>query len=235
MRDMEGILSEYLPLQVISYGDVYAPDEDPDAWLNEYDFYWKPIVEGHAPQLYLSEKTMRFGPESERDKKQAIKNQLNGADLRLPKISNCWGDGSIMFSNTLADKLSFSPILGVTKTAATIVDAAGVERKGFTAFSFHKIFFHQRITTRLATLPAEQRPIIRVLLKGNRDTYFVHKAVLEQWQKLGVEDVLYDIDEKFQSFQSLCNEEFYFGSGGSRCFKSLAEFQSNQSGDVWNG
>lgn len=235
---MDGILAEYLPLQIIATGDIYASDEVPQAWLNEYDFDWQPYVDGHlasddTPQLYLGDKAMTFGVEDNYDKAPFIKQQLNNSLLRLPKISMCWGGKSLMLDNQLAAQLAFSPILGVTRTQACIVDAAGDKRNGFTALSFHKSFFHERVTDRLAEVEAKLRPIIKVQLKKHNQTYLIHKSILKQWQELGVDDVCFDIREQHQSFQYLCNAEMYYGSGGTRSFANLADYQANRLGDIW--
>lgn len=231
MIDMQGILSEYLPLQLINFGDVYAPENHPEAWLNEYDFSWRPIVDEdeNEPQIYLGDMPMRFAVEEKQDDKTGhIKQELGEQRLRLPPLSACWGSGSLMMRSDLADKLAFTPILGVTKTPATLVDAAGDEREGFTALSFHKVFFHQRANVRLAEVPAQQRPIIRILLKGNSDTYLVHKSLLDEWQKAGVETVCYDIKEKHQSFDYLCNLKMYYGSVASLSYRNLQDFQNGK-------
>ncbi|GEM76106.1 hypothetical protein [Vibrio sagamiensis] len=231
MIDMQGILSEYLPLQLINFGDVYAPENHPEAWLDEYDFSWRPIVDGNEsePQIYLGDTPMRFSVEEKRHNKAShIKQELGDRLLRLPPVSSCWGSGSLMLYSELADKLTFTPILGVTKTPATLVDAAGDEREGFTALSFHKIFFHQRVNLRLAGVPIQQRPIIRILLKGNSDTYLVHKSILDDWQKAGVETVCYDIKESHQSFNFLCNLKMYYGSVASLDYGNLDDFQNGK-------
>lgn len=235
---MEGIWADYLPLQIISVGDVYASDEEPDAWLSEYDFEWRPYVDDSlecddTPQRYLGDKPMTFGVEDNYNKASVIKSQLQGELLRLPKVSCCWGDDSIMLSSELAEKLEFAPNLGVTRSTATIVDAAGDKQKGFTALSFHKTFFHERVSKRLACLDAPLRPIIKVQLKAHSQTYFIHKSVLQEWKKMGVEDVCFDVSEQHQSFNYLCNAEMYFGSGGARCFKNLADYQANRDGEIW--
>lgn len=238
MKDMKGIFTEYLPLQIVSVGDVYASDDLPEAWLNEYDFDWRPLIDGSVesedtPRRYLGDTTMTFGVEDNYNKASVIKQKLNGEKLRLPKISACWGDKSLMLSNELAGKLRFSPILGVTKTEAIIIDAAGEKRSGFTALSFHKSFFHDRVTKRLNSIDAVSRPIIKVQLKGHTHAYFIHKSVLENWQLAGIDDVRFDVSEQHQSFNYLCNAEMYFGSGGTRCFKTLEDYQANRGGEIW--
>lgn len=233
MIDMDGILADYLPLQLIRFGDVYAPDEQPEVWLNEYDFIWRPAApDNKDQQLYFGVEPIRFTVEGQQGKAKYINQALAGAPLRLPNISMCWGDESLMLSDTLADKLDFSAMLGVTRTAATLVDAAGQERSGFTALSFHKVFFHQRVTTRLAQVPAQQRPIIKILLKRHRHTYLVHKSILAAWQEQGIQDVCYDIAPKYQSFKRLCNLDMYFGSVATVSFSSLADFQQ-QTSPIW--
>lgn len=238
MKDMTGIWAEYLPLQIISVGDIYASEDEPDAWLNEYDFEWRPYVNDSlesddTPQRYLGDKPMTFGVEDNYNKAAVIKSQLLGQQLRLPKVSSCWGDDSLMLSNELAEGLEFAPSLGVTRSAATIVDAAGDKHKGFTALSFHKSFFHERVAKRLVSLDPKLRPIIKVKLKAHSQTYFIHKSVLQKWKDLGVEDVCFEVSDQHQSFNYLCNAEMYFGSGGARCFKSLADYQANRGGEIW--
>ena len=75
MEDMQGILNEYKPLQIIRYGEVYGNDsEETEAWLSEYDFIWKPITElDCAPKLYLGGEPMHFGVEDKYDKADALK------------------------------------------------------------------------------------------------------------------------------------------------------------------
>lgn len=230
MIDMQGVLSEYLPLQLINFGDVCAPESNPDAWLNEYDFSWHPIVDEDetAAQIYLGDAPMRFGVEGDHEKAEFIKRELGDQLLRLPPVSSCWGSGSLMLRGDLADNLAFTPILGVTKTPATLVDAAGDEREGFTVLSFHKILFHERANLRLAEVPEEQRPLIRILLKGNSDTYLIHKSILDEWQQAGVETVCYNIKEKHQSFNSLCNLDMYYGSVGTLGYKNIDDFQNSK-------
>lgn len=227
MLDITGILSDYLPLQVISFGDVYGEESDYESWLNEYDFSWSPKVGGrHKPQLYFGDEELVFETEG-KNKQEALQAKLNGQLLRLPKISYCWGNQSIMVANELADQLSFSPILGVTRTKATVIDAAGQTRDDFTAFSFHKSFFHERTNTRFEKIETTLRPIININLKKSSTVLLVHKSVLEAWQQIGIEDVLYDISEEHLSLKKLINNDMYFSHAGSRCYRTLNDFQEN--------
>lgn len=236
MNDMQGILTEYLPLQLIRFGGVYATEGNPKVCLGEYDFVWRPIMEGgeSEPQLYLGDSPMRFGVDGATDKAQYIKQALGDQKLRLPEVSGCWGSGSLMLCNELAQTLSFSPILGVTKTPAIITDAAGEERMEYTAISFHKIFFHERASMRLATVPASQRPIIRILLKSHSDTFLIHKSLLSEWKKLDIGTVCFDIKTQYQSFNTLCNLGMYFGSVGTVSFRTLDDFQHNREPIFWD-
>ena len=234
MEDMTGILKDYLPLQLVGYGDVYADEEgDENAWLNEYDFIWKPKVDSEdTPQVYLGDQTICFITKG-RDKRDALKNKIGDKLLRLPKISNCWGKESLMMADELAEALTFSEILGVTRTKAEIIDAAGDKRQGYTAFSFHKVLFHERIETRLEHVSAELRPIIKVFLKAHSSTYLIHKDVLEKWQHANVEDVAYNIDDEHRKLRNLERAEFYYGSSGNRDFSNMEDFLLNQNPRIY--
>ena len=236
MRDMQGILQEYMPLQLNDFGAVYASEEHPNVWLSEYDFSWRPVTDDteNTPQLYFDKTHMHFSNEGEQEKAEHIKKALGTQLLRLPEVSACWGESSLMIRNDLADKLIFSPRLGVTRVPATLIDAAGDERVGYTALSFHKVFFHERITLRFADIPAEQRPIIRIKLKSMGDTFLIHKSLLAQWQLLGVQTVVYDIEEKYQSFNTLCNLDMYSFCYGNNSYFSLDDFQRNNNPMYWS-
>lgn len=98
MIDMQGILSEYLPLQLIYFGDVYADEDgDPYAFLNEYDFIWQPISENRSrPHLFLGEEVVRFKPESGKDKVENLNRRTGGNLCVCPKFqpaqvnTRCW-------------------------------------------------------------------------------------------------------------------------------------------------
>lgn len=229
MKDMDGILKEYLPLQLIGFGDVYADEDgDENAWLSEYDFIWKPKVKDDStPQVFLGDEALTFIPDGQ-DKRKALKNKIGDKQLRLPKLSECWGHESLMIANELAEKLTFSGILGVTRTKAEIIDAAGDKHSGFTALSFHKALFYERLESRLEHVSPELRPIIKVSLKPHTSTYLIHKSVLEQWQQAGVEDVLYDIEEKHCALKNLIKNDYYHGHGGNRDFSNMDDFLLNR-------
>jgi len=229
MKDMTGILKDYLPLQFIDFGDVYADEDgDSNAWLNEYDFIWKPKVDSkYAPQLYLGDEPLTFITDG-KNKRSSLKDKIGDKQLRLPKISMCWGSQSLMVADELAEHLTFSEILGVTRTKAEIIDAAGDKRQGFTALSFHKDLFHERVETRLEHVTSELRPIIKVHLTASNSIYLIHKNVLNKWQQAGIEDVSYDIDDQHCKLKSLMKEDFYSVSAGSRNFKNMEDFLFNQ-------
>ncbi len=235
MLDMHGILRDYLPLQLIRFGDVYADKEgDQDAWLNEYDFTWQPIVESDCiPQLYFGDKPLSFKPEGQRDKKAALQARLRGEPMRMPKVSLCWGTGhSFLIANQLADELQFAANLGVTRTVADIFDAAGNQHSGYTAFSFHKTFCHEKVESRFALVPEALRPIIAVKLKGHRSTCLIHRLLLDRWKELGVDDINYDIQQEFLSLSNLIKAKSYYGVAGSRTFGNMDDFQNNINGVI---
>lgn len=241
MLDMQGILKDYRPLQIIDVGDVtdtHAEHGEYTPYFNGYNFSWQPDVETrNTPQVYLGEGTMKFKPEYGLDLSQEeVKEKLQGQKLRLPKMSYCWGrDGSVMMADELATKLNFSPILGVVTTPAIITDALGDEHSGYTALSFHKALTYDRIEQRLADVPEEQRLIVMISLKSHTRALFIHKSLLEQWQAAGVDDVVYEFKDKDLQLKKIIKNDMYFGSGGGRDFRSVMDYQLNQNGMVYSG
>ncbi len=233
MNDTQGILSEYLPLELITFGDVYADEDgDPNAWLSEYDFIWEPIVDSrHKPQLYFGDELVRFKPEG-RDKTEALSRRTGGQPLRMPKVSLCWGRQSLLIAKELADELQFSDKLGVTVSETEVYDAAGYLHTGFRAFSFHKEFFHERFENRFAEVSDNFRPLVCISLSRFSSTFLIHKSVFERWQQMGVEEVNYDIDEKHLSLDYLMNLEFYSNKYSQRCFFNMDDFQKNQNAHI---
>ncbi|GAK84450.1 hypothetical protein JCM19238_2017 [Vibrio ponticus] len=229
MSDKQSILNEYLPLQLITFGDVYADEGgDEDAWLNEYDFTWQPIVDTkYHPQLYFGDELMRFKPEGQ-DKREAINRRTGGIPLRMPNISFCWGSKSLLIANELADELHFSERLGITRSQAEVTDAAGHLHHHFSALSFHKALTPQRIETRLSDVACEQRLLICIALKKHRSTFLIHQSLLERWQRLGIEDIHFEVEEKYRSLETLMAGKFYSARYTQRCFRNLDDFQHNQ-------
>ncbi|CAH0533209.1 hypothetical protein VST7929_01073 [Vibrio stylophorae] len=234
MLDIQGVLSEYLPLQLVSFGDVYADEAgDPNAWLDEYDFVWQPVTsDGDMPQLYLGDAPMRFAPK-DRGKKASLQKRLNQQPLRMPMISDCWGSQSLMITNELADQLHFSDVLGVTRTPAQIEDASGSLHGGYTAFSFHKAFLHDRVTQRFEQIPVELRPIIRLRLVKHRTTYLIHQSLLKHWLAQGVEDLSDDFDDAYLQLANLLQARRYSFHCGTRSFANMDDFQHNRNGSVY--
>lgn len=233
MIDIQGILSEYLPLQLIYFGDVYADkDGDPYAWLNEYDFIWQPISDSRShPHLFLGEEVVRFKPESEEDKIENLNHRTGGQPLRMPKISTCSGQYTLLVANELADELEFSDKLGVTRSATEVYDAAGHLHTDFTALSFHKVLFHHRFETRFNDMPSAKRLLVCIELNHYSSTFLIHQSLLERWQQRGVEEVNYDIEPEHQSLKTLMAQDHYWGSR-TRWFANLDDFQQNRNGHI---
>ncbi|ARC94997.1 hypothetical protein B6A42_26585 (plasmid) [Vibrio coralliilyticus] len=236
MMDMQGILSEYLPLQLIHVGDVYAdPEGDPHAWLNEYDFIWQPMSDSRShPHLFLGDDVVRFKPESDRDKMEHLNRRTGGQPLRMPKISTCSGPYTLLLANALADELEFSDKLGITRSAAEVHDAAGHLHTDFTALSFHKVWFHHRFETRFHDLPSAQRLLVCIETHHSSSTFLIHQSLLEHWQQRGVEDVNYDIEPEHQRLTTLMTQRHYWGSR-TRSFANLDDFQQNRNGQIDEG
>ncbi|MDA0118245.1 MULTISPECIES: hypothetical protein [Vibrio] len=233
MIDMQGILSEYLPLQLIHVGDVYADkDGDPDAWLNEYDFSWQPISDNRShPHLFLGEEVVCFEPESDQDKAENLNRRTGGQPLRMPKISTCSGRYTLLLDNELAAELEFSDKLGITFSAAEVRDAAGHLHTDFTALSFHKVLFHHRFETRFRHIPSAQRLLVCIELNQSSSTFLIHQSLLERWQQKGVEEVNYDIAPEHQSLKKLMEKDHYWGYC-TRWFTNLDDFQQNRHGHI---
>ncbi len=229
MNDRQTILAEYLPLQLITFGDVYADEDgDQDAWLSEYDFSWQPIVETkYRPQLYFGDELMRFEPEGQ-NKAQAINQRTGGQPLRMPKVSFCWGSQSLLIANELADELTFTRRLGITLSKAEVNDAAGHQHTHFSALSFHKALSPQRFEQRFVDIPACERLLVCIALKPHRSTLLIHQSLLERWQTMGFEEVNYDIADKYLSLDSLMKLKFYSARHSQRSFRNMDDFQRNQ-------
>ncbi|GLT16603.1 hypothetical protein GCM10007938_03790 [Vibrio zhanjiangensis] len=233
MIDMQGILSEYLPLQLIRFGDVYADEGgDPHAWLNEYDFIWKPISDSssYIPVL-LGDEVVRFGPDSDRNKVENLVRRINGQPLRMPKISICSSKYMLLVANELSDELEFTDKLGITRSASEVYDAAGHLHTNFTVLSFHKVFFHQRFETRFKDTPSDKRLLVCIELDAHSSTYLIHQSLLERWKKYGVEEVNYDIKAEHLSLNTLMTLDFYWPNR-PRSFANMDDFQQNRNGDI---
>ena len=241
MLDEQGILKDYLPFHVIHVGDVC--DDHPEygestGYLSEYDFTWQLQTESRdTPQMYLGDKPLVFKSEGADNKNDeflpALQSKIGNNPLRIPRISSCWGmDQSMMFATELADQLSFSPILGITRTEATLIDSAGHEHTGFTALTFHKALRADRIELRLKDLPVSERPILPVALK-DRNVLLIHKDVLAEWKQQGIDDVEYEPDEEYQRLASLEKMTMYYQSGGNRDFSTLQDYQDNKNGRTY--
>ncbi|SHO54643.1 hypothetical protein [Vibrio quintilis] len=233
MIDMQGILSEYLPLQLIYFGDVYADEDgDPYAFLNEYDFIWQPISENRSrPHLFLGEEVVRFKPESGKDKVENLNRRTGGQPLRMPQISTCSGQYTLLVANELADELEFSDKLGITRSATEVYDAAGHLHTHFTALSFHKVFFHHRFETRFNDTPSDQRLLVCIELGQNSSTFLIHQSLLERWRQQGVEEVNYEIEAQHQSLRTLMTLDHYWGNR-TRWFSNMDDFQQNRNGNL---
>ncbi len=250
MLDRQGILSQYRPFHPYS---VEIMDTHPDygeellTLLNEYDFSFQPQAEdgddSNTPQLYWGDEPLTFV--TERGHKpiitKMIQDKLAGQTLRLPLINRCWGrQQSWMFSDTLVDSLSFSPILGITRTPATIIDAAGQHRQSYTALTFNKFLTADRIESRLADIPVEQRLIMPVRLKGEEEDnensiLLIHESLMERWQQQGVTDIGYDIPDDYLSLAELAENDRYYQSAGSMNFYTMDDYQNNRNGHKWEG
>ncbi|MCE0556858.1 hypothetical protein [Motilimonas sp. E26] len=228
MLDMQGILKEYRPLQMFSVDVCEKSGDEYIEYLNEYNFTWQPEPkDGGIAQLFTGEEPLTFhGKRSDPLAVKALKAKLGNNPLRLPVISFCWGqEQSIMLSNKIADDIYFSPILGVTRTPATIIDATKQTRSGYTVFSFHKVFSYARVESRLADVPVAQRLMIRIQLTAHKSMYLVHQSLLTRWQAAGVTELAYDFDNQSLNLKQLIKKGSYTSSAGYQTFDSLADYQ----------
>ncbi|MCH2039074.1 MAG: hypothetical protein MK185_00365 [Saccharospirillaceae bacterium] len=238
MLDQTGVLSEYRPFHPVTAGDVC--DIHPEhgeyyPYLNEYDFSWQPdLNQRRMPQLYLEQPApLSFKAEgSSAADPAALKAHLKGQPLRIPVISRCWGRSSWMFADSLLESLSFAPLLGITRRAAELTDAAGGKHQGYSALSFHKALTPARANLRLPTVAQEQRLLIYLDLGDQNRAWLIHESLLQKWVTLGA-DLQTVFSDEVLSIRELSRKEFYYASGGSRSYNSIADYQQNVSGYLW--
>lgn len=231
MLDMQGILQEYLPLSVYSADLIEKEGDEYIEYLNEYDFSWQPDeIDGDTAQIFTGEAPVIFHSER-RDPSvsQALKAKLNGDPLRLPAVSFCWGrEQSIMMADELVKGLFFSPILGVTRTPATLHDSVGQVRHGYTVLSFHKVLTYARAESRLATIPVTERQLLRIKLKSYTSMYLAHKSLLARWKSMGIKDIAYDFEDKSLNLKQLMQRDSYSSHAGYRHFRSFSAYQNDE-------
>ncbi|MCE2570370.1 hypothetical protein [Motilimonas eburnea] len=230
MLDMQGILKEYLPLSVYSAGVCEKEGDDYIEYLNEYDFSWQPDeIDGDTAQIFTGETPVIFHSERRGRVSQALIAKLNGEALRLPAISFCWGrDQSIMMADELIKGIFFSPILGVTRTPATLHDSAGQERHGYSVLSFHKVLTYARAESRLATIPVAERQLLRIKLTSYTSLYLAHQSLLARWKSMAIKDIAYDFEDKSLNLKQLMQRDSYCNHAGSRHYTSLNAYQNNE-------
>jgi len=238
MLDQTGVLSEYRPFHPISAGEVY--DVHPEygenyPYLNEYDFSWQPdLNQRYVPQLYLEQSSpLAFKAEgSSAADPERLKALLKGKPLRIPAISRCWGRHSWMFADDLLENLTFAPLLGITRRAAQLTDATGGKHQGYSALSFHKALTPARANLRLPTLKPEERLMVHLDLGDQNRMWLLHESLLQKWVALGA-DLQTEFSDEELSIRELSRNEFYYASGGSRSYNSVADYQQNVSGHLW--
>jgi len=231
MLDATGILTEYLPLELFMMGTVYSGTDKEGSGecypeLMCYpNFEW--ILDPHkqdnshcnlyngSPQLFCGEEPGY----------KLLAKHLNGDTLRLPRISYCSGDESLMLSNELADSLMFSDMLGVVKTPATICDPTQFIHHGYTALSFFKMFSLERINQRVSLLPAHERPIIYCRLFSHVRAFLVHQDVLRNWQDLKVKEVNFQPADDVASLPKLLLNDGFYGIAEEQEFYSIEKYQ----------
>lgn len=233
MKGTKGILAQYLPLEIKSMHSVYAgvyqaeaSESDPHL-LSYVNFEWqldkqrrsdiKSKLYGVGDYLFCGEKRHS----------KLLAQHLNGALLRLPLISYCWGSQSIMMANELAEPLNFADNLGVVKSNATIIDPALTERSGYTTLSFFKRLNPERIEERFACLAQSERPIICMRLYDGSKAFMVHRNVLDKWRSMGVKEVNYA--PELNNLDDLLQARHFFGSSGfGHEYYSLESYQRDE-------
>ena len=242
MNDTDGILAEYVPLRIKNIESIYAAEDDAyQCLLHRGNFEWCIEAQRNTTMDQIFDATPRLFSGEEKGNK-ALEIALGSEPLRLPLISYCYGDESIMIHNSLIQDFDFSSILGVITTPTIIRDASFSLRMGYSALSFHKSLSAQRINSRLANLAISQRPILKMSLYDNTSSaLLIHKSIFERWQELEIQDVEYTFEESYGyddgnndilSLPTLLKKEHYYGGGEAVYFKSIQEYQQAKNGNA---
>jgi len=243
MQGTDGILADYLPLQIFTIDDVYEGNVDEDnedaeddaRILSRSNFEWIRYCDRRkSSQQQLFDGTAQQFCATKRRAK-TVTTLLDGELLRLPQASYCSGWSSVMLANELLQELGLSANLGIIQTPATIVDGTQTKREGYTALSFHKRFTLERVNQRIAKLPAEQRSLICLQHDRHSNFVLIHKAALERWQALGVTCVKYEFSQEQQNLTTMLTGDHYHGYAGEVSYNSLADFQQNKDRRIWVG
>jgi len=243
MNDTDGILAQYIPLRIKNVALVYISDNEEAAIggdifedfaiidnLALYNSHFEWVIDSERrsdsyskiydgePQVFCAER--RHVP--------VLDKMLDNGMLRLPLISVCYGEESIMLHDVLLQDLAFDSRLGVVKTPATLIDSSLKPRAGYSALSFHKSMSPQRINERLVDVPIEQRPMIRMQLHNEYATaLLIHRDLLARWEAMNISEVEYVLHEKALSLPTLLKEEFSQLSCCGDTFYSFKEYQDN--------
>lgn len=233
MDSVAKILQEYAVLRIKGFEGVQVDEEE--LWI---DYGGYQLVEDHfswvrfsdrrrssqsrvydgSPQVFCATKRKCIG----------VVEALNGETLRLPKISYCYGNESIMVADEMLEGLEFAPNLGIVTTAATILDITKTKQQGYTALSFHKQFNADRIAQRLLKLPPELRPLIN-LRRGKHETQLlVLKGVLAKWQALDVREIEYETDNFSKPLKEILLDDNFYISAPQLCYDGMENYQLNQ-------
>jgi len=242
MLNQTGILQHYRPLQPFFPGDIY--DKHPDygdehfPYLNEYDFIWQPHTDQRqVPQLFVDE-ALSFKPDDScrgGDEAALLTARLKGQPLRMPAISRCWGRTLVyMLRDDLLDGIEFAPVLGITRTRATLNDATGTQHSGFSALCFHKALSPARAEKRLAQVAEEQRLLLPLHLAAQNNVILIHESLLQRWLQQGA-CLAQTFNEQCLDLAQLARNDFYYPSAGSQDYFSLDDYQHDRNARVWEG
>lgn len=220
MNDKNTILSEYVPLQIITmyYIECQNRADGTSQKLRREHLLWclesKRNYNELNKEYYINKEKLDNSPHifcGELRQSIQLPEILGDEPLRIPMINHCQNDESIMIHNGLIEDVDFADSLGVIKTPAILRDAALKLRSGFSALSFYKSFSYTQIIKLFSDVPVSQRPIINLRRKYPGPCLLIHTSLLNKWKALGLEDVAYEFDDELKNLRRLQINDNYLG------------------------
>lgn len=235
MDNVDKILHEYTLLRIKDLEGVLSDDEN--LWCDDGGYQ---ILGEHFEWIRFSDRRRSTQDRiydgsaqvfcANARKTKGVVEALNGAIMRMPNISSCYGDESIMVTNDMMKDIGLAPNLGIIASPATIMDLTKHKHEGFTALSFHKVFSVGRVAQRLLQLPASERTIIPIR-RGKHDmTLLIHKAVLNKWQAAGIDEIEYDTSDFEVPLKEVLSSGQHYRAAKSLCYNSMDNYQQNREG-----
>lgn len=220
------LLDEYIPL-IIPDISVYI-DLDKGLDLTWADFQWTPEDEDFYddPDSIESGEGVRFFCDSDSIAAD-IKPYFNQT-LRLPEVSYCERDQTLILSASALQDLCFSPKLGIKQGPAQLVDVLGEAQQGFHYLMLPEPLSPEQAQKRFAPLPSSQRPFIRLALGEFVDEVMVHKDVLALWHSRHIQAALLSLPEGYPSLEARSSDDFVTSSFFELTYQNSDMWQQNQ-------